>query len=79
MEKMKLKKLYDGDNDIRGYEFNNKYLLKHYAWGNYIFDWIIADKDYYSITSCEFNKLLDNENVKFVDSFKEGKEILLGK
>lgn len=78
MEKMNLKKLYDTDNDIRGYEFNNKYLLKHYTWKNQ-FNWIIADKDYYSIMSCEFNKLLDNGNVKLVDNFKEGKEILLGK
>ena len=66
-----MKKLYNGYGEIRGYEYNNKYLLKHYTWGNK-YSWIIADKDYIAIMSCEIGKLLDNGNIKFVDNFKIG-------
>ena len=70
-----MRKLFNTDGEVRGYELNGKYLLKHYTWGNK-YSWMIADKDYYAIMSCELNKLLDNGNIRFVDNFKEGKEEL---
>ncbi len=71
-----MKKLLDTDNKVRGYEHNGKYLLKHYTWGNK-FDWIISNKDFIKIMSCEITDLFDNGTIKFVDSFKQGKEELL--
>ena len=72
--KMKLEKIKVLPNET-GYKLGEWYLLKHYTWGNK-YNWFIAKELYVAIMSCEIGKLLDENKIEFVSSFKEGKQKL---
>lgn len=72
-----MKKILDYDGTVKGYQIGNYYLLKRYTFKNY-FDWIITKNfDDANLMMCEFDKKVNNNEIEFANSFKEGKEILL--
>lgn len=72
----KMKRLYDSENDVRGYELNGKYLLKIY-YSNYGYNWVVSNRDFLYIMSCDYDRLKEEGTITIVHSFKEGKKILL--
>ena len=70
-------KIKDDDGDIRAYKIGDYYLAKHYSWNNY-YDWVITKNlDYASGSTIDFNRRLELGDIRFANSYKEGKEELL--
>ena len=78
---MKFEKIYwniGDEKELMGYKLGNLYLFKQYTWGNK-YSWVISKEFYLHIGSCEIGKLYDEGKIMFVNSCKEGKEILINK
>ena len=71
-----MRKLYDPDGKVKGYELNGVYLMKHYYFVD-SYDWIINRTGINYNTSHEFNKAYDNGEIILVSNFKEGKNKLM--
>lgn len=69
-----MRKVKGYDGTTIGYETNGWYLLKRYTWGNY-YDWVITqDKRDRQCFMVEFDKKLENKQVRIANSYKQGIE-----
>lgn len=70
VDKLKLKKIYDWDNEVAGYKLGDYYLMKHYYWGNE-YQWIINK------TGESYYHNYEKGDYITVRSFKDGKAKLI--
>lgn len=73
---MQIVKMRDDEGNITGYNLGDYYLLKMYSWGN-DYEWVLSQEEEYPIYHHERQKKIENGDLVFVDSFKEGMQKLI--
>ena len=71
---MKTIKVKDSWGETIGYKIGKYYLMKIPTWGN-AYEWAINTTGRNHYFACELGEAIDSGELKFVQSFKQGKAI----
>ena len=73
---MKKEKVRTSTGEVKGYKIGDWYLIKQYNYFGSGYSWYISKEDHGQIMSCVIGRLLDNKEIEFVESMKDGTRII---